>query len=563
MEINKVVYNGDTLLDLTSDTVTPQTLLSGATAHAANGQSISGTVDLNGKADKVANATAGNFAGLDANGNLTDSGKSASDFDNVWLGTRAEHTAASAAGTLPETAIIGITDESAGGDNIQVFKSTDFEPITYTYSSSVTYRYPRVTFNGTKNGKILGIRYVDSNGKNRSLIGVNNNLNIKHFGANLFFSWGANKSSTNYGVTITHLGKGKYQVQGTAAWSGSATSQKIQIGSLPGSSYTSPVTPIGSDDGTILKIFNLQGEYNGLKIAIANESYDNACRLDEIKSIPRTTSSTNVYLYLVKGETYDCTFDLQITAINDMGSTDVYEAPFAMITGAAYPFCPFATAIAYPGSFKVHTYQTSSSTTSYYVEGAGNMSGFGIIDYPLVHCGKNTIVAGDYNDCSGETLPTFEVYYSEDFRMTTKDKLAEVEYSIVDGHFSKAGFISGSFQASSTPGLKYLKINGATWANPDSYTIPNGVWVSYSKTASQAYRNGHSYSMFSTDDYNQFVNRSEGGTGTARSLYVPKSEFYFHTDGCIWVPIPDSLTNGSTYYYAALPDWEGFDDSVN
>lgn len=80
MEVNKVVYNGDTLLDLTSDTVTPQTLLSGATAHAANGQSISGTVDLNGKADKVANATAGNFAGLDANGNLTDSGKKATDF---------------------------------------------------------------------------------------------------------------------------------------------------------------------------------------------------------------------------------------------------------------------------------------------------------------------------------------------------------------------------------------------------------------------------------------------------------------------------------------------------
>jgi hypothetical protein len=80
MEVNKVVYNGDTLLDLTSDTVTPQTLLSGATAHAANGQSISGTVDLNGKADKVANATAGNFAGLDASGNLIDSNKSAADF---------------------------------------------------------------------------------------------------------------------------------------------------------------------------------------------------------------------------------------------------------------------------------------------------------------------------------------------------------------------------------------------------------------------------------------------------------------------------------------------------
>ena len=36
--------------------------------------------DITGKADKVTGATSGHFAGLDGNGNLTDSGKSASDF---------------------------------------------------------------------------------------------------------------------------------------------------------------------------------------------------------------------------------------------------------------------------------------------------------------------------------------------------------------------------------------------------------------------------------------------------------------------------------------------------
>lgn len=36
--------------------------------------------DISGKADKVTSATAGNFAGLDANGNLTDSGSKAADF---------------------------------------------------------------------------------------------------------------------------------------------------------------------------------------------------------------------------------------------------------------------------------------------------------------------------------------------------------------------------------------------------------------------------------------------------------------------------------------------------
>lgn len=38
------------------------------------------TLPLSGKADKVSNATSGNFAGLDSNGNLSDSGSKASDF---------------------------------------------------------------------------------------------------------------------------------------------------------------------------------------------------------------------------------------------------------------------------------------------------------------------------------------------------------------------------------------------------------------------------------------------------------------------------------------------------
>ena len=36
--------------------------------------------DISGKADKVSNPTSGNFAALDSNGNLTDSGKKAADF---------------------------------------------------------------------------------------------------------------------------------------------------------------------------------------------------------------------------------------------------------------------------------------------------------------------------------------------------------------------------------------------------------------------------------------------------------------------------------------------------
>lgn len=43
MAVNKVIYDGETLVDLTEDTVTPETLAEGATAHAANGEQIVGT----------------------------------------------------------------------------------------------------------------------------------------------------------------------------------------------------------------------------------------------------------------------------------------------------------------------------------------------------------------------------------------------------------------------------------------------------------------------------------------------------------------------------------------
>lgn len=44
MAVNKVIYGGNTLVDLTGDTVTPETLAEGATAHDASGEQISGTM---------------------------------------------------------------------------------------------------------------------------------------------------------------------------------------------------------------------------------------------------------------------------------------------------------------------------------------------------------------------------------------------------------------------------------------------------------------------------------------------------------------------------------------
>ncbi len=42
MAVNKVVYGGDTLIDLSADTVTPETLRQGATAHDRAGNPVTG-----------------------------------------------------------------------------------------------------------------------------------------------------------------------------------------------------------------------------------------------------------------------------------------------------------------------------------------------------------------------------------------------------------------------------------------------------------------------------------------------------------------------------------------
>ncbi len=48
MAVNKVCINGETVLDLSGDSVTPETLLAGATAHNAAGVQIIGTANPGG-----------------------------------------------------------------------------------------------------------------------------------------------------------------------------------------------------------------------------------------------------------------------------------------------------------------------------------------------------------------------------------------------------------------------------------------------------------------------------------------------------------------------------------
>ena len=72
---------------------------------------------LDHKADKVTGATAGNFAGLDANGNLTDSGKKAADFAPADIDTGV-HSVALASGS--ENGTLKLTVDGVEADKIAV-----------------------------------------------------------------------------------------------------------------------------------------------------------------------------------------------------------------------------------------------------------------------------------------------------------------------------------------------------------------------------------------------------------------------------------------------------------
>lgn len=73
--------NGHTIEDSTGVDMTARKNLQFVGAAVSDDSTNNRTVvNVSGKADKVASAVSGNFAALDANGNLTDSGKKASDF---------------------------------------------------------------------------------------------------------------------------------------------------------------------------------------------------------------------------------------------------------------------------------------------------------------------------------------------------------------------------------------------------------------------------------------------------------------------------------------------------
>lgn len=97
--------------------------------------------DISGKADKVSNATANHFAGLNASGNLIDSGKKASDFATAAQGEKADTAYQKPSGGIPKTDLATSVQTSLGKADTAL-QSADLSGYLSTknlYSSSSIY----------------------------------------------------------------------------------------------------------------------------------------------------------------------------------------------------------------------------------------------------------------------------------------------------------------------------------------------------------------------------------------------------------------------------------------
>lgn len=81
MAVSKVVFGNKTLMDLTGDTVTPEKLLSGITAHGKDGEKITGTctynadtTDANAVADEILAGKTAYVNGNKVTGTMTNRG---------------------------------------------------------------------------------------------------------------------------------------------------------------------------------------------------------------------------------------------------------------------------------------------------------------------------------------------------------------------------------------------------------------------------------------------------------------------------------------------------------
>lgn len=172
-EVAKIVAGADASYDTLKEIA--DWIMSDTTGAAKMASDIT-TLQSN-KADKVSSATSGNFAGLDANGNLTDSGKKASDFQPAGSYKTTQTAVANLAGSTIKT--IKSLSQNANGEisyemqdiaaasasGAGLMSSSDFSKLAGIASNAQVNVIESISINGTAatiSGKAvdLGSNYV-------------------------------------------------------------------------------------------------------------------------------------------------------------------------------------------------------------------------------------------------------------------------------------------------------------------------------------------------------------------------------------------------------------------
>ena len=129
-DINKVVFGDRTLIDLTSDTVTEDTLLSGYTAHRRDGHIIVGTVDvphnLNDLSDvNISNPENGQILGYDSQSNQWINTVLSADILRVRFGTQQEWDSNPQYKSEANTLYVYTDHDTVNGQDIPAIKIGD------------------------------------------------------------------------------------------------------------------------------------------------------------------------------------------------------------------------------------------------------------------------------------------------------------------------------------------------------------------------------------------------------------------------------------------------------
>lgn len=116
MAVNKVVYGGKTVIDLTNDTVSPSDLMSGVTAHGANGQTITGTFSLDTEMSAQDNLIAQIKTALEGKASGGGSGGASYELSSVDFDNGGDWISVHYAATLSNGGIIlRVVDNNLGG----------------------------------------------------------------------------------------------------------------------------------------------------------------------------------------------------------------------------------------------------------------------------------------------------------------------------------------------------------------------------------------------------------------------------------------------------------------